>query len=68
MTDMNEKEAIEKIREPIGKERYVIPLDQTGRVTGVWITKNVIQYEVRYFHNGDSKSVYFYEDELRESK
>ena len=43
-------------------------LSTAGRVLNIWIVERGISYEVRYFHNGEAKQVYFFEDELKEVK
>lgn len=55
--------------------RYVIEdrvrikeLEIEGRVLTIWAVPQGIKYEVRYFHNGDAKTVYFFEDELEPTK
>ncbi len=35
-----------------------------GRVIGIWIAEQGIQYKVRYFWAGKAEEVYFFEDEL----
>jgi hypothetical protein len=43
-------------------------LDTKGKILNIWIVERGISYEVRYFHSGEAKSVYFYENELEEIK
>lgn len=54
-----------RLRYEIGERVQIIPLERTGRVMTIWFTKHGVQYEVRYFDNAKTESVYFYEDELR---
>ncbi len=50
-------------------QRVEIPeLATKGRILNVWIVERGISYEVRYFHGGEAKQVYFFEDELKEIK
>jgi len=42
----------------------IIPLESIGRVLAVYISETGIQYSVRYFYNGEAKTVYFFRDEL----
>lgn len=35
-----------------------------GTVIGIHITHNQIEYQIRYFQSGESKTAYFYEFEL----
>ena len=39
-------------------------LETLGVVIGIYISETGTQYQVRYFYNGDAKTVYFYENEL----
>jgi len=49
------------------QEVKIIPLDYLrGRIIAIFIGRNGIEYNVRYFHEGSCKEVYFYEDELKE--
>jgi len=39
--------------------------DLKGKVVGVWISsKDIIEYKVAYFFNGDRKEAYLTDDEL----
>lgn len=42
----------------------IIELDRIGVVIGQYNSDTGIQYQVRYFYEGEVKTVYFYEDEL----
>ena len=42
----------------------IIPLDRIGKIVSMWIRQSDVQYEVRYFDNAETKSIYFYADEL----
>ena len=48
----------------IGDKVRIPVLGYFGVVRSIWIVARGIQIEVRYFHNGDAKEVYFYESEL----
>ncbi len=50
----------------IGVQVMIRELKLEGTVLSVWITPRGTQYEIRYFYNGDAKTVYFYEWELKE--
>lgn len=39
-------------------------LTQNGRVVSVYAGRRGWEFEVRYFHNGEAKLVYFFADEL----
>jgi len=39
-------------------------LETTGRVIGIYLSETSLQYRVRYFYNGEAKTVYFFADEL----
>lgn len=43
----------------------IVELDRPGRVIGLYVTKGEIDYQVRFFSNGDAKNIYFKEDELK---
>ncbi len=43
-------------------------LERPGRVVSVWVTCTGVKYEVRYFQEGNAKTVYFFGDELEEAK
>lgn len=52
-------------RTEIGHRVKIIAMEGTsGRVLSFFYGQNGLQYYVRYFHNGDEKQVYFFEDEL----
>ena len=40
-------------------------LEQTGIVICIFIDSSLVQYKVRYFHNGEAKEIYFLERELK---
>jgi len=42
----------------------IIELDRPGLVLAIFIDSGGIQYHVRYFQNGEAKTVYFYGFEL----
>ena len=42
----------------------IAELERTGRVISLWIIPKGIEYQVRYFDNGEARTVYFFEDEL----
>lgn len=42
----------------------ILALETTGRVIGLYVCLDGIQYRVRYFYNGDLKSEYFFDSEL----
>lgn len=48
----------------IGDKIKIKELDREGRVHSIWFTKHGIEFQVRYFYNGEIKEVYFYEDEI----
>jgi len=44
-------------------------LDVRCRIVSIWIKKgNVISYELRYFFNGEAKTVYVYGDDIIDEK
>ena len=43
---------------------YITELETKGRVVGIYVSQTGTQYQVRYFYNGDAKTVYFYQDEI----
>lgn len=47
---------------------YIIALSFPGRVLQINYSCEVVKYEIRYFWNGEMKSGWFYEDELKELK
>ena len=47
---------------------YIPELDTYGIISQMCLTVMGIEYEVRYFHNGELKKVFFIEHELKESK
>ncbi len=49
----------------LGDNVLIRELEYSGRVVGIVISFEGIRYDIRYFHNGDAKQVYFFEDELR---
>jgi len=56
-----------QIKHKIGENIRIKPLEKTkGRVVSIWIRGNIkdVQYEVKYFHNGQCYQVYFYGDEI----
>ena len=42
----------------------IVELKRPGRVIAIYVSETGIQYQVRYFDNGEAKTVYFYEEEL----
>lgn len=46
----------------------ITELERSGIVKAILINDHGVNYEVRYFYNGEAKSVYFYEHELEEVK
>ena len=42
----------------------IIDLDWKGIIIAIFIGNLGVQYQVRYFYNGDAKEVYFFEHEL----
>lgn len=49
----------------IGEKIKIKPLEYIdGRIKSISINQTGILYEVRYFHDGGSYEVFFYEDEL----
>jgi len=43
-------------------------LDTIGVIVSVWVSKSGVQYETRYFLNGEAKNVYMFETELDKVK
>lgn len=43
----------------------IVPLDYKGRINGIYIDRQSLRYEVKYFLNGEPKFHYFEEDELK---
>lgn len=49
----------------IYKRCKIVPLEnENGIITAIYITKRGIEYQVRYFLNGEAKHEYFFEHEL----
>jgi len=48
----------------IGQRVKIKDLNINGVVCGIFISKNEIEYSVRYFYDGNPKSVYFTPQEL----
>jgi hypothetical protein len=48
----------------IGDRVRIRDLDIKGRVSGIYITKEEITYNIRYFHNNEPKNIYFNSSEL----
>lgn len=44
----------------------ITELKREGKITSIYISETGIQYNVRFFEGADVKTVYFYEDELKE--
>jgi len=57
-----------KIRWDINDRVMIKELKTIGGVISIWIVSRGTQYEVRYFYNGDAKSIYFFENELEDAK
>lgn len=48
----------------IGDKVQIPELETYGRVVSIWVQQCGIQYEVRYFLNGEAKNVFFFENEI----
>lgn len=46
----------------------ITQLETDGRVVGIYVSEVGTQYNVRYFFNGDARTVYFFPDELEGQK
>lgn len=53
-----------EIKFDIHEEVQIEELNSKGTVVAVYISDTGIQYNVRYFYNGEAKTVYFFEKEL----
>lgn len=42
----------------------ILELKCTGHILGIYRDSAGTQYNVRYFYNGEAKTVYFFEDEI----
>lgn len=50
----------------IGRVCEILPMEKLeGRVLAIVISRQGIEYQVRYILNGDCKTEYFFEDEVR---
>jgi len=50
--------------ELLSKEIFIPELSQSGVITSIFIGDSGVQYNVRYFLNGDAKTVYMYDHEI----
>lgn len=52
------------------RDRVFIPeLNLNGKIIGIYIGSNLnIEYNIRYFKDGDVKTCYFYEDEIESAR
>ena len=48
----------------IGETVNIPELSATGIILSIWHVTRGTEYEVRYFMNGEAKTVYFFEHEL----
>ena len=55
-----------EIKFEIEQRVEIIELKRKGRVLAIFITKKGIEYQIRYFDNAEVKTIYFFEDELKE--
>ena len=55
------------IKTKFGLEQKVkiIELECLGIIIGIFYGRNGVEYNIRYFYNGEAKTVYFYENELK---
>lgn len=51
-------------KEYINKNCKIIPFDCRGTIIGVYITGKGIEFQVRYYMNGEQKTDYFFEWEI----
>lgn len=42
----------------------ILELNRKGVIKAIYITTTGVQYEVRYFDEGQARTVYFYEEEI----
>lgn len=52
----------------IGQQVRITELQWNGIVISIFISEIGIQYNVRYFWNGEAKTVYFFEHELKSTE
>lgn len=52
----------------IGDRVEITELDCKGKIVATYENFHGLQYDVRYFINGEAKTVYFFPDELKEVK
>ncbi len=54
-----------KTKYSIGQEVYIKPVKLIGRISAIFIHRNSLEYNMRYFINSELKTCYFLEDELQ---
>jgi hypothetical protein len=59
-------QSVIRIAFTLGQKIKITELKCSGFISSIWFTEAGLKYEVRYFLNGEAKSVYFYERELSE--
>lgn len=48
----------------IGQNVLITPIKSVGRVQNIFISRNSLEYNVRYFEGSKPETCYFLEDEL----
>ena len=54
-----------KTKYNIGQEVYIKPAKLLGRIISIFVQKNSIEYNLRFFIQSEPKTCYFLEDELQ---
>lgn len=57
-----------KVRFEVLDQVRITALECDGVVISIWVDTKGVSYQVRYFHSGDAKQVYFYDFELEDKK
>jgi hypothetical protein len=50
----------------LDQQVYIIELERSGIIKSIWVTVHGTEYQVRYFDDGEARTIYFYETELKE--
>ena len=58
------KDVITKAYNNIKKPVKILPLGIKGKVSGIFLNNDTLDYQVYYYYNGEQKRVYFEPDEL----
>lgn len=65
---MGSKMPMMTLKFELGDRVKIVELKCSGRVVGIFVGDSGAQFNVRYFYNGEAKTVYFYTDELELEK